>query len=324
VRRETAGGGRENQNTAASNTSPSGNAAYSPSGNATHSPNGNARRGVCDPTTRRATSNRATRRRSTSLATNAAHSPGDRSNTWRLRRASATRAGGTNTRKRSKHLRPRRTPQPRIQHNPQGLPPLEPRQPHIQQRIIRQHSPDTRHHRRTARPPALDIGAGGFAGDPLARAVGEGRAAVEAHGEFDAHPGEALFHALHEANIELSGFVLHEPRFNGDTGAQKRIGALPAHARIGVLDSKHDTRDARFDQGIGAGRCAAVVTARLERNVRRRASNGLLGGAQRHDFSMGLAGALVPAFANDAITLGEYTSNPRVGMSCFQASLSEG
>jgi hypothetical protein len=93
----------------------------------------------------------------------------------------------------------------------------------------------------------LDVGARGFAGDPLARAVGEGRAAVETHGEFDAHPGEPLFHALHEANVEFSGFVLHEPRFNGDTGAQKRIGALPAHARIGVLDGKHNARNASFD-----------------------------------------------------------------------------
>ena len=67
-----------------------------------------------------------------------------------------------------------------------------------------------------------------------------------------------------------------------------------------------------------------MVAARFERHVDRRASNGLLGGAKRHDFSMGFAGALVPAFANYAITLGEYTSNPRVGMGCFQASLSEG
>lgn len=67
-----------------------------------------------------------------------------------------------------------------------------------------------------------------------------------------------------------------------------------------------------------------MVAAGFERHVRRCASNGLLGGAQRHDFSVGFAGALVPAFANYAITLGEYTSNPRVGMGCFQASLSEG
>jgi len=93
----------------------------------------------------------------------------------------------------------------------------------------------------------LDVGPGGFARDPLARAVGEGRAAIEAHGELDAHPGEALFHALHEANVEFSGFVLHEPRLNGDTGAQERIGALPAHARIGVLNGKHNARNARFD-----------------------------------------------------------------------------
>jgi len=161
--------------------------------------------------------------------------------------ANGTNASTTTPRKRSKHLRRRRTPQPRIQHNPQRLPPLKPRQPHIQLRIIRQHSPNTRHHSRTPRPPALHISARRLASDPLRSAVGQSRAAIQAHGEFDAHPGEPLFHALHEANVEFRGFVLHEPRLDGDTGAQERIGALAAHARIGVLDGKHDARYARFD-----------------------------------------------------------------------------
>jgi len=67
-----------------------------------------------------------------------------------------------------------------------------------------------------------------------------------------------------------------------------------------------------------------MVAARFEGHVRRCASDGLLGGAKRHDFGVGFAGAFVPAFTNDAITLGQHTSNPRVGMGCFQASLSEG
>ena len=79
----------------------------------------------------------------------------------------------TNTPEPSKHLRPHRTAQPRIQHNPQRLPPLKPSQPHIQLRIIRQHRPNTSHHSRAARAPALNVSAGGFAGDPLAGAVGQ-------------------------------------------------------------------------------------------------------------------------------------------------------
>ena len=169
----------------------------------------------------------------------------------------------------------------------------------------------------------MNVGAGRFTGDPLARAVGQCRAAIQAHGEFDAHPGQSLFHALHEPDVEFSSLVLHEPRLNGDASPQQRVSALPAHARVGVLNGKHDARDTRFDQGIGAGRCAAMMAAGLEGDIRRCAGDGLLRRAKCHNFGMRLARALVATFANDAIALGDNTSNPRIGMGCIQASLGE-
>ena len=66
------------------------------------------------------------------------------------------------------------------------------------------------------------------------------------------------------------------------------------------------------------------MAARFESDVGRGPCHRLLSRAQRHDFSVRLSRALVIALANDAIALGDDTSNPRVGMSCFQSSLSEG
>jgi hypothetical protein len=66
-----------------------------------------------------------------------------------------------------------------------------------------------------------------------------------------------------------------------------------------------------------------MVAARLEGDIGCCACNRLLGRAKRHDLGVRLPGALVKPFANDAIAFGDDTSNPRVGMGCFQTSLGE-
>jgi hypothetical protein len=123
----------------------------------------------------------------------------------------------------------------------------------------------------------LNIGARGFAGNPLASAVGQRGATVKTHCEFHAHPGQSLAHALHEPNVEFGCFGLHEPRFDGDAGTQKRVGALAANARIRVLDSEYDARDTRLDQRVDAGRRAAMMAAGLQSYVRSCARDGLFG-----------------------------------------------
>jgi hypothetical protein len=203
------------------------------------------------------------------------------------------------------------------------LPPLEPSHPHIQLRVIGEHRSNTRYHRGRTGAPALNVVASVFTGDPLARAVGQRGAAVQTHREFDAHPREPLPHALHETDVELGGFRLHETGLDGNASAQQRISALATHAGVRILDREDDASNARLNQRINTGWCATVMTTGLECYICGCACNGLFGCANGSNFRMRLAGALVPAFGNDAIALGDNTSNPRIWMRCFQAAFGE-
>jgi hypothetical protein len=189
--------------------------------------------------------------------------------------------------------------------------------------IIRKHRSNTRHHGRTPRTPALHIIAGILTGDPLTRPVCQRSTAVQTHRKFDAHPGQTVFHPLHETDVELSGFCLHESRFDSDPSAQERVGTLSAHAGVGILYSENNARDARFNQGVNAGGRATVMAAWLESYICSCARNWLLGGANCCHFRMRLSGTLVPAFRDDPLTLRNDTANPGVWMSCLKTPLGE-
>ena len=64
---------------------------------------------------------------------------------------------------------------------------------------------------------------------------------------------------------------LAQARHDLDAGApQPRVSAT-CHLLVGIVDRRHDPRDARVDQGGGARRGVAVMVARLERRIDGRA-----------------------------------------------------
>ena len=89
------------------------------------------------------------------------------------------------------------------------------------------------------------------------------------------------------------------------------------------MDREHHAGDARFDQRVNAWRGSAVMAARLEGDVCRCTCNGLFGRAKGYHLGVRLAGALVEAFADDAIAFGDDTSNPRVRMRCIKTAFGE-
>jgi hypothetical protein len=89
------------------------------------------------------------------------------------------------------------------------------------------------------------------------------------------------------------------------------------------LDSEDDARDARLDQGVDAGRRPAVMATGLERYICSCTCNGLFRCAKGSNFRMRLAGAFMPTFGDDAIALGDNTSNPRIWMRCFETPFGE-
>ncbi len=89
------------------------------------------------------------------------------------------------------------------------------------------------------------------------------------------------------------------------------------------MDSENDAPDARLDQRVDAGWRAPVMTAGLECYICSCARHGLFGCAKGGNFSMCLAGALVPTFGDDAIALGDDTPNPRIWMCGLEAPFGE-
>ena len=55
----------------------------------------------------------------------------------------------------------------------------------------------------------------------------------------------------------------------------------PGDARVWVFQSADDPRDAGGDDRLGAGRRHAVMRARLQRDIERRAARGLAGFVER-------------------------------------------
>ena len=83
-------------------------------------------------------------------------------------------------------------------------------------------------------------------------------------------------------------------------GGLQPLQAAAVDLGVGVADRAHDARDAGLDQRVGAGRLAAVVAARLERDVGRRAPRRLAAGGERVALGVRLAAALVPPLAQHA------------------------
>src|SRR5260370_15249342 len=90
-----------------------------------------------------------------------------------------------------------------------------------------------------------------------------------------------------------------------------------------MLDSENDASNARLNQRVDTRGRATVRTTGLECYICGCTCNGLFGCSNGSNFRMRLASALVPAFGNDAIALGDNTSNPRIWMRCFQAAFGE-
>ena len=88
-----------------------------------------------------------------------------------------------------------------------------------------------------------------------------------------------------------------------DAGRKLEPGqTLTGHARVGIDQAGHHPGHAGLDQGVAARAGAALVGARLERDIgtgttHRMAAGGRI--AQRHHLCVGVAGGLGVAFADD-------------------------
>ena len=149
-------------------------------------------------------------------------------------------------------------------------------------------------------------------------AAGHRGAPVQAHGQLGAHVWQAAFHALDKARIEFPRLAFQHAAGNFHTGAAQPLQTVPGDLRIGVLHGRHHAPDTGLDQRFGTGRRAPVMAAGFEGDVGGGTAGALAGLTQRMDFGMWLAGAYVPAFADQLAIGDDDATDPRVRMGRIQ------
>ena len=158
----------------------------------------------------------------------------------------------------------------------------------------------------------VHVGARGFAGDPLRRPVARGDPAVDAGRRLQQHErtSEAT---VHEVRCEEPArVVLRDTEADSDAALAQARDAGAAHVGVGILDRDDDTRHAGIEQRVGAGRRAAVVRARFERDVGGRAQSALPRLTKRLDLGVGPARRLGRALADDLAVAHEDAPDPGV------------
>ena len=142
------------------------------------------------------------------------------------------------------------------------------------------------HHRVRRGAQHVDVVAGGLARDPLARAVGGGGTAVEAH--------RGLEHRVRTARtpmveVRRQAVARRLRPASRRSRRRPRRGAAPPRARdlgVGVEHPDHDAGDAGVDQRLGTRRRVAVVVAGLERRVGGCVPGPIAGRGERRDLGV--------------------------------------
>ena len=118
---------------------------------------------------------------------------------------------------------------------------------------------------------------GGLAGNGEARIVLEARGkTVGGHGEFQRHHRPAVRDAQDVAKMRQPRLCGAQADFDVDPGSAQPCVTLPRRSGIGIFDRADDACDASFDKPRRAGRAPdALVRARLQRHVKRRAARAL-------------------------------------------------
>ena len=151
------------------------------------------------------------------------------------------------------------------------------------------------------------------AGDPAAFPGGRRDAPVEGGGELERDPGPVLGLAQEETRVILRRLGGEDPEVDGNPGIPQGLEPRARHARVAVLDRRHDARHSGGDQRIGAGRGLAVVRTGFERDVGGRPTRRVTGLGQRLRFRMRPPSRRRMAAPDDAAVLDDDAAHRRIG-----------
>jgi hypothetical protein len=86
--------------------------------------------------------------------------------------------------------------------------------------------------------------AGGWAADPLAGAIGQGGAAIQAHGPLEDAKGSPRANAMQEGSVLLAGLFAQHATDHLKSSLTQLMNAAPINTGIWILQSDHNPMDA--------------------------------------------------------------------------------
>ena len=166
-------------------------------------------------------------------------------------------------------------------------------------------------------PQAVGVEPGLGAGDPLARAVGGGGAAVERGRQLQHHVGPAGAAVVRGTGASCSAAAsAPTPTSTSMPAARSRRCPAPATLRVGIGRAPTTTRATPAAIRASAhGRGAAVVGARLEGDVEGGAPGGVAGGGEGDHLGVGAGAAVGGAREAGMAVAGadDHRADPRTG-----------
>jgi hypothetical protein len=159
--------------------------------------------------------------------------------------------------------------------------------------------------------------------DPARLPVAGGDQAVARDGDLELHEGAVPRHAQEVAGHHPARLLGAYPYVELHASIAKHGEAAAGDLRVGVLHGAYDAADAGGRDGIGAGRCATVMRAGLERDVHRSAARPVTGSRQGEALCVRPATLLRPAARDDLARrlVGDDGTDSRVGRRAAQHAM---
>lgn len=192
-----------------------------------------------------------------------------------------------------------------------------------EERIVREHGADADHDAGQAVSRFMNVAPRGFARDPAAVAGVGGDLAVERHRVLEYDERGPVGDIVEKHLVNLAALGLAHAGFDLDAGIAQDLRTLSGDERIGVETADEHAADAVLDDRVCAGRGAAPVAARLQRDVK--IGSGCILGAVREGVALGVKAAdvLVPALSDDAAVLDNDAADHGVGVYMTRAACGE-
>jgi hypothetical protein len=132
----------------------------------------------------------------------------------------------------------------------------------------------------------------------MANACTRSDGSVEARGHLQGDKCAAGGAMMRVRLVEFSCFFARRTDVDLHPGCSKLCDAASANSSVGILNRYYDAPQARRDDGLRARRRAALVIARLERDVERAPARLFPGMFERSHLGVGRACLLMMSFAN--------------------------